>query len=247
MRMLRHSTLAAVLLLSAVSPQALAADAADPWEGFNRSVFRFNETLDRYVTKPLAKGYQTVTPQVVDDAISRFFNNLSSPVTLVNQLLQGKPAAAAATTSRLIFNSTVGVGGLFDVAARMGVKREKEDFGQTLAVWGVKPGTYLVLPLLGPSTVRDTAGRVGDIASDPRVYMNDDFAMVLGFVEVVDVRADLLSVEKVIEGDRYNFIRDYYLQQREFAIADGRIEKDEFLDEDPSDEASGDVSEPTAQ
>ncbi len=247
MRMLRHSTLAAVLLLSAVSPQALAADAADPWEGFNRSVFRFNETLDRYVTKPLAKGYQTVTPQVVDDAISRFFNNLSSPVTLVNQLLQGKPAAAAATTSRLIFNSTVGVGGLFDVAARMGVKREKEDFGQTLAVWGVKPGPYLVLPLLGPSTVRDTAGRVGDIASDPRVYMNDDFAMVLGFVEVVDVRADLLSVEKVIEGDRYNFIRDYYLQQREFAIADGRIEKDEFLDEDPSDEASGDVSEPTAQ
>lgn len=247
MRMLRHSTLAAVLLLSAVSPQALAADAADPWEGFNRAVFRFNETLDRYVTKPLAKGYQTVTPQVVDDAISRFFNNLSSPVTLVNQLLQGKPAAAAATTSRLIFNSTVGVGGLFDVAARMGVKREKEDFGQTLAVWGVKPGPYLVLPLLGPSTVRDTAGRVGDIASDPRVYMNDDFAMVLGFVEVVDVRADLLSVEKVIEGDRYNFIRDYYLQQREFAIADGRIEKDEFLDEDPSDEASGDVSEPTAQ
>lgn len=247
MRMLRHSTLAAVLLLSAVSPQALAADAADPWEGFNRSVFRFNETLDRYVTKPLAKGYQTVTPQVVDDAISRFFNNLSSPVTLVNQLLQGKPAAAAATTSRLIFNSTVGVGGLFDVAARMGVKREKEDFGQTLAVWGVKPGPYLVLPLLGPSTVRDTAGRVGDIASDPRVYMNDDFAMVLGFVEVVDVRADLLSVEKVIEGDRYNFIRDYYLQQREFAIADGRIEKDEFLEEDPSDEASGDVSEPTAQ
>ncbi|WP_022955680.1 MlaA family lipoprotein [Perlucidibaca piscinae] len=247
MRMLRHSTLAAVLLLSAVSPQALAADAADPWEGFNRAVFRFNETLDRYVTKPLAKGYQTVTPQVVDDAISRFFNNLSSPVTLVNQLLQGKPAAAAATTSRLIFNSTVGVGGLFDVAARMGVKREKEDFGQTLAVWGVKPGPYLVLPLLGPSTVRDTAGRVGDIASDPRVYMNDDFAMVLGFVEVVDVRADLLSVEKVIEGDRYNFIRDYYLQQREFAIADGRIEKDEFLDEDPSDEVSGDVSEPTAQ
>lgn len=247
MPMLRHSTLAAVLLLSAVSPQALAADAADPWEGFNRSVFRFNETLDRYVTKPLAKGYQTVTPQVVDDAISRFFNNLSSPVTLVNQLLQGKPAAAAATTSRLIFNSTVGVGGLFDVAARMGVKREKEDFGQTLAVWGVKPGPYLVLPLLGPSTVRDTAGRVGDIASDPRVYMNDDFAMVLGVAEVVDVRADLLSVEKVIEGDRYNFIRDYYLQQREFAIADGRIEKDEFLDEDPSDEASGDVSEPTAQ
>lgn len=247
MHMLRHSTLAAVLLLSAVSPQALAADAADPWEGFNRSVFRFNETLDRYVTKPLAKGYQTVTPQVVDDAISRFFNNLSSPVTLVNQLLQGKPAAAAATTSRLIFNSTVGVGGLFDVAARMGVKREKEDFGQTLAVWGVKPGPYLVLPLLGPSTVRDAAGRVGDIASDPRVYMNDDAAMVLGVAEVVDVRADLLSVEKVIEGDRYNFIRDYYLQQREFAIADGRIEKDEFLDEDPSGEASGDVSEPTAQ
>lgn len=249
MRTLRHSALAAALMLSAISPPALAADAADPWEGFNRTIFRFNETLDRYVTKPLAKGYQAVTPQAVDDAITRFFSNLSSPVTLVNQLLQGKPAAAAATTSRLIFNSTVGVGGLFDVAAKMGVKREKEDFGQTLAVWGVKPGPYLVLPLLGPSTVRDTAGRVGDIASDPRFHMNDDFAMTLGFVDVVDVRADLLSVEKVIEGDRYNFIRDYYLQQREFAVADGRIEKDEFLDEDPSADAegSGDVSEPAAQ
>lgn len=240
----RHATwLAATMLGLALSGPVLASDAADPWEGVNRVVFGFNEKLDRYVAKPVAKAYQAVTPQPVDNAITRFFNNLASPITLVNQLLQGKPAAAAGTTARLIWNSTVGLGGLFDVAAKMGVPREKEDFGQTLAVWGVGSGPYLVLPVLGPSTVRDTVGRVGDIAPDPRNYVNRDVALGATALDLTDTRADLLAAEKAIEGDRYLFIRDYYLQQRAFAIADGKIERDEFLDDSTDDGSSGTPAE----
>ncbi len=237
------SLLSIAVLGLAMSSPVLAADQADPWEGFNRGVFRFNETLDRYVAKPVARAYQAVTPDAVDNAISRFFNNLTSPVTLVNQLLQGKPVAAVGTTARLIFNSTVGVAGLFDVAAKMGVPREKEDFGQTLAVWGVGSGPYLVLPVLGPSTLRDTFGRAVDIAPDPRSYINDDPAFGLAALDMIDTRADLLNAEKVIEGDRYQFIRDYYLQQRAFAIADGKVQRDEFLDDSLEQDSNGTPAE----
>lgn len=235
--------LSTAVLGLAMSGPVLAADPADPWEGFNRGVFRFNETVDRYVAKPVAKAYQAVTPTAVDNAVTRFFNNLASPITLVNQLLQGKPAAAAGTTARLIFNSTAGVGGLFDVAAKMGVPREKEDFGQTLAVWGVGAGPYVVLPLLGPSTLRDTVGRVADTAPDPRTYMNDEAAFLMAGLDIIDIRADLLAAERVIEGDRYQFIRDYYLQQRAFAIADGKIQRDEFLDDSLEDDSNGTPAE----
>ncbi|WP_241146740.1 VacJ family lipoprotein [Amnimonas aquatica] len=222
--------------LLALAGPAVAADPADPWEGLNRGVFVFNEQLDNYVAKPAAKVYQKVVPRPVDNAVSRFFNNLTSPLTLVNQLLQGKPADAAATTSRLIFNSTLGLGGLFDIAEKMGVPRKKEDFGQTLAVWGVGAGPYVMLPVLGPSTVRDFFGRAADGLADPRAHMNAEAAYGLAALDLLDTRADLLSAEKVIEGDRYTFIREFYLQQRAFAIADGKIEKDEFLDEDFDDE-----------
>lgn len=211
--------------------EALAADRNDPWEGFNRGVFRFNEQLDRYVGKPVARAYQAVMPTVLDDAVSRFFSNLYSPITIVNALLQGKPEVAAAQTSRFMFNSTGGLAGFFDIATPMGLPRVKEDFGQTLAVWGVPSGPYVMLPLLGPSTVRDTCGRGVDIGSDPRLYMNDNFGLSLTALDLVDTRADLLAAEKAIEGDRYQFIRDYYLQQRDFAIADGQVTHDEFLDD----------------
>lgn len=241
----RASLWPATMLAMTLSGPVLAADQADPWEGVNRVIFRFNEQVDRYVAKPVAKAYQAVTPQVVDNAVSRFFNNLSSPVTLVNQLLQGKPAAAAGTTARLIFNSTLGVGGLIDVAAKMGVPREKEDFGQTLGVWGVGPGPYVVLPFLGPSSLRDTVGRAADTFPDPRRYINEEVAIGMAGVDLVDTRADLLAAEKVIEGDRYSFLRDYYLQQRAFAIADGKVERDEFLDDamDMDDDAAGKPAE----
>lgn len=221
----------ALVTLALSGAVSAAADPADPWEGFNRGVFRFNESVDRYVAKPVAKGYQAVTPKVVDDAVTRVFNNLTSPITIINQLLQGKPREAGRQTARLIFNSTFGIAGILDVANRMGVPRQKEDFGQTLAVWGLNSGPYVVLPLLGPSTVRDTGGRVVDSGADPRTYFNEEARWATTALDIVDTRADLLSAERVIEGDRYTFIRDYYLQQRAFAIADGKIEKDEFLDD----------------
>lgn len=221
--------LCAGLLLGAASPAP--ADQRDPWEGFNRGVFRFNEKADRYVAKPVARGYQAIMPQVLDDAVSRFFSNLYQPITIVNALLQGKPAVAAAQTSRLMFNSTIGLGGFIDVATPMGLPRVKEDFGQTLAVWGVPSGPYVMLPLLGPSTVRDAGGRFADLGADPKVYVNDTLGWALAGIDIVDTRADLLAAEKAIEGDRYLFIRDYYLQQRDFAIHDGQVAHDDFLDD----------------
>lgn len=221
-------------------PVAASADDTDPWEGFNRGVYRFNDTIDQYVAKPVAKAYQKVTPQPVDDGITRVLRNLLSPITLVNELLQGKPAAAAATTSRFMFNSTIGLVGIFDIGAKMGMPRTEEDFGQTLAVWGVGQGPYVMLPLLGPSTVRDFFGRFGDAPADPRAYMNRDVAYGILALNLVDTRADLLKAEKLVQGDRYNFIRDYYLQVRAFDIADGVVTSDPFLDDDFE-------SEPAAQ
>lgn len=206
-------------------------DPADPWESFNRGVFRFNETADRYVAKPVAKTYQAITPVFIDDAITRVFNNLAAPITIVNQLLQGKAHDAAGQTARFMFNSTVGVAGIFDIAQHMDLPRQKEDFGQTLAVWGAHSGPYLMLPLLGPSTIRDAGGRVVDMSTNPRSYAEKTARLVMTALDVTDTRADLLVAEKAIEGDRYAFIRDYYLQQRAFVIADGVVTKDEFLDD----------------
>lgn len=234
---LRAGLLALFLMPGIAS--AVPPDARDPWESTNRAIFRMNDRLDRYLLKPLAKAYHAVTPQPVDNAVSHFFNNLGTPWTIVNALLQGKPDKAAAQTSRFMFNSTFGVAGLFDVASAMGLPPDKEDFGQTLGVWGVKSGPYVMLPVLGPSTVRDTCATPANIAGDPRTYLSPDgLAYGLRGLDVVDTRADLLDLEKTIEGDRYLFIRDYYLQQRDFAISDGQVVKDDFLDDTLSDEAA---------
>lgn len=235
---------AGVLALLACTGSAWAGttprDPADPWESLNRGVFRFNETADRYVAKPVAKTYQAITPEFVDDAITRVFNNLATPITIVNQLLQGKAHDAAGQTARFMFNSTVGVAGIFDIAQHMDLPRQKEDFGQTLAVWGTRSGPYLMLPLLGPSTIRDAGGRVIDMCTDPRSYVNKPTRFAMTALDITDTRADLLVAEKAIEGDRYLFIRDYYLQQRAFVIADGVVAKDEFLDDAlENDAASG--------
>lgn len=232
---IKRTRVLAILAVLGASGTAWAGNAscdpADPWESFNRGVFRFNETADRYVAKPVAKAYQAVTPEFVDDAITRVFNNLATPITIVNQLLQGKAHDAAGQTARFMFNSTIGFAGIFDIAQHMDLPRQKEDFGQTLAVWSVKSGPYLMLPLFGPSTVRDAGGRVIDMTSDPRSYAEETARLAMTALDITDTRADLLVAEKAIEGDRYRFIRDYYLQQRAFVIADGVVTKDEFLDD----------------
>lgn len=230
---------------AAAAPGAAAAapvvNPADPWEGFNRKVYRFNDRLDRHVAKPLAKGYVRVLPKPLRSGITNFFRNLKTPVVMLNDLLQAKPRAAGQDLSRFLVNSTLGFVGFVDAAGKLGMPRNDEDFGQTLAVWGVPNGPYLVLPLLGPSTVRDAGGFAVDVVSDPvTVELEEGPSAAVWSVKFLNTRANLLDVEEIIQGDRYLFMRDLYLQSRAFAVKDGVMESDPFLDEeDPADDDAG--------
>ncbi|MGQ7958075.1 MlaA family lipoprotein [Pseudomonas sp. SP16.1] len=211
-------------LLPAVSQ---AASEEDPWEGFNRAMFRFNDTLDTYALKPLAQGYQKVTPQFLEDGVHNVFGNIGDVGNLANNLLQGKLHDAGVDTGRLIFNTTFGLLGFFDVAKQMGLQKSDEDFGQTLGAWGLQSGPYLVIPFLGPSSVRDAGGKVPDSLLTPYPHMDHvPTRNVTRGVEVIDTRASLLSAEKLISGDKYIFIRNAYLQNREFRVKDGEVEDD---------------------
>lgn len=215
------------------SQMAEEAHPEDPWEGFNRRIFAFNDVLDRYALKPVATGYRTVTPDPVQTGVGNFFANLGEVRTAINSLLQGKPSNAGLATSRFLINSTVGVGGLLDYATLMEVTADDEDFGQTLAAWGWADSRYLVLPLLGPSTLRDTTGLPADMAAYPPTYIDDDATRVgLTALNIVDTRAGLLDQEELISGDRYRFIRDAFLQSRQFAINDGELGDDPFAMDD---------------
>jgi len=203
---LKASFVATVATLGAAP--ALAAEE-DPWESVNRAVFRFNDTVDTYTLKPLAQGYQRVTPNFLEDGIGNVFSNLGDVIVLTNDLLQGKVHDAGIDTSR------------------MGLHKNDEDFGQTLGAWGLGSGPYVVLPLLGPSTVRDAVGRVPDSFLEPYPHMDHvPSRNVTRGVDLVDTRAGLLSAEKMIQGDRYIFVRNAYLQNREFRVKDGEVEDD---------------------
>ncbi len=199
----------------------------DPWETANRAVFRFNDAVDRWALKPIAQGYQAVTPDVVEDGIHNVFLNVGEVKNLVNDVLQFKLHDAGVDTARFMFNTTFGVLGFFDIATKMGLQRNDEDFGQTLGAWGVQSGPYVVLPLLGPSTVRDTLARYPDSYVSAYRYVNDVPARnsVLA-LDIVDTRAKLLSAERLISGDKYRFIRNAYLQNREFRVLDGNVVDD---------------------
>lgn len=205
------------------------ANPEDPWEGFNRKVFAFNDVVDRYTLKPIARGYRNITPDPVQTGVGNFFSNLGELRTALNSVLQGKPDNAGLATSRFLINSTVGIGGLLDYATLMEITADEEDFGQTLAVWGWEDSRYLVLPLLGPSTLRDTTGLPADMTSYPVYYVDDDTVRIsLTALNLIDVRAGLLDQEELIRGDRYRFIRDAYLQSRQFEISDGELGDDPF-------------------
>lgn len=226
-RLPRRLSCAVLLLLGTPLMAAPQGHQDDPWEAFNRPVFAFNETLDTYALKPLAQGYQKVTPQPLEDGIHNMFSNLGELVRLGNNLLQGKLHAAGVDTSRLLFNSTFGVLGFFDVATPMGLLRSDEDFGQTLGAWGLGSGPYLVLPFAGPSNPRDALGMLVD--NRARIYPQLDHVptrnTALG-MSVIDTRANLLSAERMIIGDKYVFVRNAYLQNREFRVRDGQVEDD---------------------
>lgn len=214
--------LATLLVLPALPAQA--ATESDPWEGFNRSVFAFNETLDEYVLLPVTRAYRAVTPDPLEKGVHNFFSNLGDVSSLVNNLFQLKFHDAAKDSARLVANSSFGLFGLIDVATPLGLPRQGEDFGQTLGYWGVGTGPYLVLPVLGPSNVRDGVARIPDQRLDPVDYVEDDTSRWgLIILRGIDQRSQLIRSERLISGDRYVFIRDAYLQRREFQVRDGEM------------------------
>ena len=210
-----------------------AEELSDPFEAWNRAVFEFNDRADHYVLKPVATGYDAITPEPLQQGVRNFFHNLGEPVTLVNALLQGKPDVAARSLTRFVFNSTIGLYGLFDVAGGMGIEREDEDFSQTLAIWGVGSGPYLVLPILGPSDVRGLSGRIIDRPLNPTDWQDEVGATELFVLNGVDRRASFLGLEPSTAGDPYILMRSAYQQRRDYKINDG-IVVDLFLD-DPLD------------
>ncbi len=223
-RWLVRLMLLSVLFTGTALAESDADRQGDPLEWLNRKVFTFNDTLDRYLLLPVTKGYKSITPDPVERSVSNFFANLGDVRTLVNDLLQFKFHRAAQDTSRIMFNTVFGVAGLFDVATTFGLPRNDEDFGQTLGYWGVGSGPYLVLPLLGPSTLRDGAGRIVDSVDDPINYVESERGYyALTALDVIETRARLMAVEKLISGDKYSFIRDAYLQRRIFEIKDGEV------------------------
>ena len=201
------------------------ANPADPLEPFNRGVYKFNDAVDQAVLKPVATAYRDVTPPMVQRGVGNFFSNLDDVWSLVNNVLQLKGEAAANTMFRVGVNTFMGLGGILDVASEMRINRYTEDFGQTLGYWGVGPGPYIVLPLLGPSDVRDAVGLAVDINGYPLTYIDDTTTRnALWILRAVDQRASLLKVEGILDEaalDKYSFIRDAYLQRRRNSVYDG--------------------------
>ena len=216
------------------STQELSNDPRDPWERFNRGVYTFNDTLDRAIIKPVATGYRAVTPEFAEEGVSNFFSNLDDFRVAFNNTLQFKFLDAVSDVGRIIVNSTIGLLGLIDVASDMGLEKHNEDFGQTLGAWGFGTGPYLVLPIFGPSNIRDTPGKVVDHFTWPPTWADikhRERSILIG-MNVVNTRAELLQVEEKIEEiihDRYIFIRDAYLDRREFLVNDGEISTDDEL------------------
>ena len=205
---------------------ATGPNPRDPYEGFNRKVFRFNERLDRAVLKPVAKGYEKVLPQFARSGVTHFFNNLGMVVTTFNDAIQLKGEKVPVDIARFATNLTFGLFGLIDVATELGIENRYEDFGQSLGYWGVRSGPYVVLPFLGPSTVRDGAGLAVDFVASPYYHWEDETGVQWGLlaVNIVNTRANLLRAEKFLDEtgvERYTFLRDVYLSRREYLIHDG--------------------------
>lgn len=213
------------------------SDPWDPIEPVNRAVYKFNDVADRYVLQPVARGYDTVTPDPVQRSVGNFFDNLYEPVTIANSVLQLKFDSFNVSLGRFMVNTTAGVGGLFDVASSVGIADPDEDFGQTLGYWGLGQGPYLVLPLLGPSSGRDTIGLVGDHFAVPTTYVDDDYDYVVWSLRAlygIDTRAGLLGFEDTLaqQFDPYAFLRGYYLENRLKAVYDGEVPRARLYQED---------------
>lgn len=233
--------LAAIVVSSFVLISGCAstnASKADPFEGINRATYAFNDVVDENLLKPVAKGYQKVTPEFFRAGVSNLFTNIGDVATAINNLLQGKGGDAASDAGRFFVNSTLGVLGLFDVATPMGLEKHDEDFGQTLGKWGINSGPFLMLPLMGPSTLRDAVSRPVDSYAGYFRYVDHIPSRNTAFgVEIIDLRAHLLGASSTLDTaalDKYQFIRDAYLQRRLRNVYDGKApqEKLDQLEDD---------------
>ena len=219
------------LIFILFSSSLYAEDINDPFEDINRVTFEFNESLDRNFLKPVAETYSK-TPKPIKKGVTNFFNNLEEVETTVNQVLQGKPKFALNDLTRFVINSTIGLGGFIDVATKMGLTRHEEDFDQTLALWGVPSGPYIMLPALGPSSLRDTLSRPFSSFLSVTFHMTEsDVNIALKGIDALETRERLLEIESLIYGDRYDFVKDSYIQYLNYEIKDGVDVEDEFLEE----------------
>lgn len=225
---LRMPLLAFVTVLGLLCTAGAAAQTADPWQRTNEQIFRFNDYFDQLLVKPVARTYTLFVPRVARQGIGNFFSNIDDINVFVNDLLQLKLDDALSDSGRFLINSTIGMGGVFDFATGFGLTKNEEDFGQTLGRWGVGSGPYVMLPVFGASNLRDSMGLVLDTLFNPIQYHEDDSLKITMFlVRETDSRAGLLALDDLISGNRYLFIREAYVQRRQFLVNDGRVE-DEF-------------------
>jgi phospholipid-binding lipoprotein MlaA len=224
----RGAVVVCVLLSACATPMAERSDPRDPYENLNRKVFVVNQVFDQVLLKPVARGYSNYAPNFIQDTVGNFFGNLADVWTAVNNFLQGKPREGIQDTGRVAVNTVFGVAGLADVATKLGFPKHQEDFGQTLGVWGVKPGPFVMLPLFGPSTMRDAVAKPLDLYADPlNLSTRADVEYSLRAMRLVDDRARLLPTTDMIEKvalDPYQFVRDAHFQRREAKVNDANTD-----------------------
>jgi phospholipid-binding lipoprotein MlaA len=205
----------------------------DPWESWNRGVYKFNTAADKAIARPVARVYVKIVPHPIRTGVSNFFANLNTPTVMINDALQGKFKASANDLGRFLLNTTVGIGGVLDPATSAGLDRNEEDFGLTLGHWGVHPGPFLELPILGPSDLRDGPAKVVDAYTKPTQYINNDYIKYgLYLPYLIDVRASLLPLDETLKNtyDPYAFVRDAYLARRAYLVSDGKTTNEDLVD-----------------
>ena len=221
------------LFLISINISYISADEInDPFEDINRVTHNINDTLDNAIAKPVAEVYGEITPEFIQNRVTRFFKNLAEIDTFINQLLQGKPKLALNDFGRFTINSTIGLYGLFDPATKLGLQAHDEDFGQTLGVWGVPDGPYIVLPVIGPSNARDLLSRpISSFLSGTFAMTDTDVKITLTLLDAIETRERYLDFEAMMTGDVYTFMKDAYVQSRDYEILDGEVEDDDFLED----------------
>ncbi len=229
------TTLIVCAALSACAAQKSGTPVPeDSWESLNRSIYHWNDVADRATMKPIAKGYEKIVPSFARRGIGNFYDNLRTPLIMINSFLQGKPGDGFSDFGRLLINSTIGIGGLLDVATPMGLQQHDEDFGQTFAVWGVPDGPYVYMPFFGPFTLRDAIALPIDFLADPLwYYRNLSVRDKLWVLQAIDTRTGYLALEGTLEKsyDPYVTVRDAYLQNRKYKIYDGAPPEDDLYDD----------------